>query len=166
MKSSKSTETTEIYSRGGDEIGAITSYNTGTVKNSETDKNVLLNGDATIFGGFVGVNDKEGTVGTEDTAMILTIIPKIRSTRSNLTVGGVVGQNCKESSVTNVQVNVSAESVVFNGFSGYRYLGGIVGDNSGNVTKSGFSGIIKGKIPELPETAMVELPVSIKRMRH
>lgn len=143
VKSSKSTETTEIYSRGGDEIGAITSYNTGTVKNSETDKNVLLNGDATIFGGLVGVNDKEGTVGTEDTAMILTIIPKIRSTRSNLTVGGVVGQNCKESSVTNVQVNVSAESVVFNGFSGYRYLGGIVGDNSGNVTKSGFSGIIK-----------------------
>lgn len=143
VKSSNSTDTAEIYSRGGDEIGAITSYNTGIVKNSKTEKNVLLNGDATIFGGLVGVNDKQGTVGTDDVTMTLTIVPKIRSTRSNLTVGGVVGQNRKRSSVTNMQVKVSTDSVVFNGFSGYRYLGGIVGDNSGNVTQSGFSGIIK-----------------------
>ena len=56
VKSSKLTETTEIYSRGGNEIGAITSLNkeNGIVEDSKTERNVMLSGDASIIGGLVG----------------------------------------------------------------------------------------------------------------
>ena len=89
VKSSKLTETTEIYSRGGNEIGAITSLNeeNGIVENSKTERNVVLSGDASIIGGLVGAN--EGTVRMVDSS----IIPKVDSSKSNLTVGGVVGEN-------------------------------------------------------------------------
>ena len=54
VKAVKLTETTEIYSRGGNEIGAITSLNkeNGIVENSKTERNVVLSGDASIIGGF------------------------------------------------------------------------------------------------------------------
>lgn len=143
VKSSKSTSTTEIYSRGGNEIGAITSYNTGRVQNSNIEGSVLLHGDATIFGGLVGVNtSKNGQVGTENSTLEITTIPAIQSTRSNLTVGGAVGQNQKNATVTNMKVNANDTSI-FNGFSGYKYLGGVVGENIGTVEDSGFSGTIK-----------------------
>ena len=91
VKSSKLTETTEIYSRGGNEIGAITSLNkeNGIVENSKTERNVVLSGDASIIGGLVGAN--EGTVRMVDSS----IIPKVDSSKSNLTVGGVVGETAK-----------------------------------------------------------------------
>lgn len=143
VKSSKSTETTEIYSRGGNEIGAITSLNkeNGIVENSKTERNVVLSGDASIIGGLVG--DNEGTVRMVDSS----IIPKVDSSKSNLTVGGVVGENRENANVTGIQVKVgvTTDSSALIGFKDYQYLGGIVGQNSGTVSDAAFSGTIEEK---------------------
>ena len=144
VKSDKLTTTTEIYSRGVDEIGAITSLNTGVVRNSKTEKNVLLRGDASIFGGLVGSN--EGTVGTSDSKFEMTVIPKIQSTKRNLTVGGAVGRNCQNATVTGAQVNVTENDAdALNDFTSYQYLGGVVGQNIGLVSDSSFAGKITEK---------------------
>ena len=117
-------------SRGGNEIGAITSLNeeNGIVENSKTERNVMLSGDASIIGGLVGAN--EGTVRMVESS----IIPKIDSSKSNLTVGGAVGENRKNANVTAVQVKVGevTDSSALIGFKDYQYLGGIVGQNSGH----------------------------------
>ena len=143
VKSSKSTETTEIYSRGGNEIGVITSLNkeNGIVENSKTERNVVLSGDASIIGGLVG--DNEGTVRMVDSS----IIPKVDSSKSNLTVGGVVGENRENANVTGIQVKVgvTTDSSALIGFKDYQYLGGIVGQNSGTVSDAAFSGTIEEK---------------------
>ena len=149
VKSSESSETTEIYSRGGNEIGAITSFNkeNGIVENSKTERNVVLSGDASIIGGLVGAN--EGTVrmvaGSDGTIPKMTIIPKINSSKSNLTVGGAVGENRENANVTGVQVEVgeTTNSSALIGFKDYQYLGGIVGKNSGTVSNATFSGTIE-----------------------
>lgn len=72
-------------------MAPITSLNkeNGIVENSKTERNVRLSGDASIIGGLVGAN--EGTVRMVESS----IIPKIDSSKSNLTVGGVVGENRK-----------------------------------------------------------------------
>lgn len=142
VKSSDTSKTATIYSRGAKEIGAVASVNTGTIENSKTDRNVLLSGEATVFGGLVGSN--KGVVRMDGDQSEITIVPKIRSTKSDLTVGGVVGRNQKEAIVTGVQVKVGKEtdSSIFTGFKDYRYLGGIVGDNLGTVSAVSFSGTI------------------------
>ena len=76
-----------------------------------------------------------------------SIIPKVDSSKSNLTVGGVVGENRENANVTGVQVKVGAatNTSVLIRFKDYQYLGGIVGENSGTVSNAAFSGTIEEK---------------------
>lgn len=135
----KGTATTTIYSLSVEEIGAISAVNTGTVENSRANGDVTLRGDAIRFGGIVGLN--QGTVQNTE----LTDMPKIVGTKSNLTVGGAVGENQKTVS------SIEAKNLAFENFSGYMYLGGIVGingdtgDKSAVVTNSSYTGTITEK---------------------
>ena len=69
----------------------------------------------------------EGTVRMVDSS----IIPKVDSSKSNLTVGGVVGENRENANVTGIQVKVgvTTDSSALIGFKDYQYLGGIVGQH-------------------------------------
>lgn len=112
----------EIRSRreseaGGAEIGAVCAVNDGRVAGSAPLGNVILSGDADTFGGIAGKN--QGIL--EDT--LLTYLPKIQSTEKNLTVGGGAGRN--EGTVR----ALTARGLKIENFTGYRYLGGIVGTN-------------------------------------
>ncbi len=110
-----------IKSRGTKELGAVTALNKGTITASAPARNVVLDGQATIFGGITGVNT--GTVGN-DKKFAFTDMPELSSSGKQLTVGGVVGQN--EGTVQNISVKVN-----FKEFNSYQYLGGIAGQNGG-----------------------------------
>ena len=131
VKSSDTSGNVEIYSLGVNASGAITATNSGTVTDSVPQDTVVLRGDATIFGGIVGENtgvvtstatSKNGT-----NAFYLKYMPQIRSDNSNLTVGGAVGTNAGTVS------GITAVGLSFENFSGYQYLGGIVGMNGASV---------------------------------
>lgn len=132
---------TLIYSLGKDEIGAITAVNesTGTIQNSSPGANVKLQSDGTKFGGITGKN-----LGTIEQAT-LTNMPVIESTQTSLAVGGAVGENLGK--VTQIE----AKELKFEQFSGYQYLGGIVGINGSKnatdaiVQESSYSGTITEK---------------------
>lgn len=110
-----------IKSRGTKELGAVTAFNKGTITASAPAGNVVLDGQATIFGGITGVNT--GTVGN-DKKFEFTHMPELSGSGKQLTVGGVVGQN--EGTVQNISVKVNFEE-----FNSYQYLGGIAGQNGG-----------------------------------
>lgn len=110
-----------IKSRGTKELGAVTALNKGTITASAPAGNVVLDGQATIFGGITGVNT--GTVGN-DKKFAFTDMPELSGLGKQLTVGGVVGQN--EGTVQNISVKVN-----FKEFNSYQYLGGIAGQNGG-----------------------------------
>lgn len=110
-----------IKSRGTKELGAVTALNKGTITASAPAGNVVLDGQATIFGGITGVNT--GTVGN-DKKFEFTHMPELSGSGKQLTVGGVVGQN--EGTVQNISVKVNFEA-----FNSYQYLGGIAGQNGG-----------------------------------
>lgn len=110
-----------IKSRGTKELGAVTAFNKGTITASAPVGNVVLDSQATIFGGITGVNT--GTVGN-DKKFEFTHMPELSGSGKQLTVGGVVGQN--EGTVQNISVKVNFEA-----FNSYQYLGGIAGQNGG-----------------------------------
>lgn len=110
-----------IKSRGTKELGAVTAFNKGTITASAPAGNVVLDGQATIFGGITGVNT--GTVGNDE-KFEFTDMPELSGSGKQLTVGGVVGQN--EGTVQNISVKVNFEA-----FNSYQYLGGIAGQNGG-----------------------------------
>ncbi len=110
-----------IKSRGTKELGAVTALNKGTITASAPAGNVVLDGQATIFGGITGVNT--GTIGN-DKKFGFSDMPELSGTGKQLTVGGVVGQN--EGIVQNISVKVD-----FKEFNSYQYLGGIAGQNGG-----------------------------------
>lgn len=110
-----------IKSRGTRELGAVTALNKGTVTASAPAGNVVLDGQATIFGGITGVNT--GTIGN-DKKFGFSDMPELSGDGKQLTVGGVVGQN--EGTVQNISVKVD-----FKEFNSYQYLGGIAGQNGG-----------------------------------
>lgn len=139
------TKDTLIYSLGKDEIGAITAVNetTGTIQNSSPGAKVKLQSDGTKFGGITGKN-----LGIIEQAT-LTNMPAIESTQTSLAVGGAVGENL--GAVT----YINSDKLNFQDFSGYKYLGGIVGINgsktngatisSANVQYSTYSGSMAEK---------------------
>lgn len=127
----------EIYSLGVMDAGAICAVNNGTILGSAPKENVVLKGSAVIIGGITGLNN--GTVGdSQATGSVtkITTMPEINVQQTALVVGGAVGMN------QGTVVKVVAEGVNFNDFSGYKYLGGIVGSN-GNATilQNGIDGI-------------------------
>lgn len=127
----------EIYSLGVMDAGAICAVNNGTILGSAPKENVVLKGSAVIIGGITGLNN--GTVGDSQTTgsvTKITTMPEINVQQTALVVGGAVGMN------QGTVVKVVAEGVNFNDFSGYKYLGGIVGSN-GNATilQNGIDGI-------------------------
>ena len=115
-----------IKSRGTKELGAVTALNKGTITASAPAGNVVLDGQATIFGGITGVNT--GTVGNDE-KFECTDMPELSGSGKQLTVGGVVGQN--EGTVQNISVKVN-----FKEFNSYQYLGGIAGQNGGKSDTS------------------------------
>ena len=134
----------QIRSIGVNEMGAITAENSGTILNSRPEGNVVLNGNAAVYGGVTGSNS--GTIGTSEKkdSYEITEIPAIDTTKGNLIVGGVAGQNYANATITNVKVTAENAGTFVN-FTGYHYLGGIVGENSGKVTKTEFTGTITEK---------------------
>ena len=132
----------QISSLGVDEIGAIVAVNeiSGVIESSAPGANVKLKSDGTKFGGITGKN--EGTVQNAT----LTNMPDVESTQTSLAVGGAAGENLGAvTSITSMGLN-------FEQFSGYQYLGGIVGINgskgnaiNANVQKSTYSGTMTEK---------------------
>ncbi len=131
VKGSSTFGNVEIYSLGVNASGAIAATNSGTITDSVPQDAVVLRGNATVFGGIVGENtgvvtssaaSKNGT-----NAFHLKYMPQIRSDKSNLTVGGAVGTNAGTVS------GITAVGLSFENFSGYQYLGGIVGMNGTSV---------------------------------
>ena len=132
--------TVTLIGRGKDEMGAVCALNEGTITGSMPVANVKLAGTASIFGGIAGRN--KGII--EDTE--LTYMPELSGSGS-LTVGGAMGVN--ENNVN----HITANGLNFEGFTNYRYLGGITGQNGpetdgdataqAQVTASSYSGTIK-----------------------
>ena len=122
-------------------MGAITAENAGTILSSGPEADVVLKGEALVFGGVTGSNS--GTIGTAESSdkYELTEIPEIITTKGNLTVGGVAGQNYTGANIYNVKVTAE-HADTFRKFTSYHYLGGITGENSGNVTGAEFTGTI------------------------
>ena len=131
----------KIQSIGVNEMGAITAENAGTILSSRPETDVVLKGEALVFGGVTGNNS--GTIGTAESSdkYELTEIPEIITSKGNLTVGGVAGQNYKDANIYNVKVTAE-QAGTFRDFTSYHYLGGITGENSGNVTGAEFTGTI------------------------
>ena len=143
------TKDTLIYSLGKDEIGAITAVNeaTGTIQNSSPGANVKLQSDGTKFGGITGKN-----LGIIEHAT-LTNMPAIESTQTSLAVGGAVGENL--GAVT----YINSDKLNFQDFSGYKYLGGIVGINGSKTNGATISSVnvqystYSGSMAEKPSTS-------------
>lgn len=131
--------TVTLIGRGKDEMGAVCALNEGTITGSKPVSNVKLAGTASIFGGIAGRN--KGTIADTE----LTYMPELSGSGS-LTVGGAVGVN------ENTVNKITAKGLNFEGFTNYRYLGGITGQNGlktdgdataqAQVTASSYSGTI------------------------
>ena len=117
----------EIYSLGVNASGAIVAANSGTIIDSIPGNAVVLCGNATVFGGIVGENTgvvtSTAASATGTSAFNLKYMPQIKANKGNLTVGGAVGSNA------GVVSGIVASNLTFDNFSGYQYLGGIVGSN-------------------------------------
>lgn len=134
VQSPGSSNSVEIYSLGVNASGAIAATNSGTITDCLPGATVILRGNATVYGGIVGENTGKVTsaalnaAGTS--AYNLSYMPQIKSDKNGLTVGGAVGSN------TGVVSGIVASNLCFEKFSGYKYLGGIVGKNGVTVNQN------------------------------
>ena len=134
VQSPGSSNSVEIYSLGVNASGAIAATNSGTITDCLPGATVILRGNATVYGGIVGENTGKVTsaalnaAGTS--AYNLSYMPQIKSDKNGLTVGGAVGSN------TGVVSGIVASNLCFENFSGYKYLGGIVGTNGVTVIQN------------------------------
>lgn len=134
VQSPGSSNSVEIYSLGVNASGAIAATNSGTITDCLPGATVILRGNATVYGGIVGENTGKVTsaalnaAGTS--AYNLSYMPQIKSDKNGLTVGGAVGSN------TGVVSGIVASNLCFEKFSGYKYLGGIVGTNGVTVNQN------------------------------
>ena len=134
VQSPGSSNSVEIYSLGVNASGAIAATNSGTITDCLPGATVILRGNATVYGGIVGENTGKVTsaalnaAGTS--AYNLSYMPQIKSDKNGLTVGGAVGSN------TGVVSGIVASNLCFENFSGYKYLGGIVGTNGVTVNQN------------------------------
>lgn len=134
VQSPGSSNSVEIYSLGVNASGAIAATNSGTITDCIPGATVILRGNATVYGGIVGENTGKVTsaalnaAGTS--AYNLSYMPQIKSDKNGLTVGGAVGSN------TGVVSGIVASNLCFENFSGYKYLGGIVGTNGVTVNQN------------------------------
>lgn len=134
VQSPGSSNSVEIYSLGVNASGAIAATNSGTITDCLPGATVILRGNATVYGGIVGENTGKVTsaalnaAGTS--AYNLSYMPQIKSDKNGLTVGGAVGSNI------GVVSGIVASNLCFENFSGYKYLGGIVGTNGVTVNQN------------------------------
>ncbi len=134
---------TKISSLGVQESGAVTAVNhpDAVIENCTPRKGVTLSGEATVAGALTGMN--YGTVRRTDDAVkkqaaVISEQPVLSFSSRSLTVGGAVGCN-SGGTVQKIAVVTS-----FKDFTGYKYLGGVTGENAaeGTVTGCSFSGEI------------------------
>lgn len=135
-----SVSSAQISSLGVRESGAVTAVNHigAVIENCTLGRGVKLSGEATTAGALTGTN--YGTVRrTSGSTTVITEQPALSLSSRSLTVGGAVGRN-SGGRVENIAVSCS-----FDGFSGYKYLGGVTGENAakGAVTDCSFSGTIR-----------------------
>lgn len=134
VQSPGSSNSVEIYSLGVNASGAIAATNSGTITDCLPGATVILRGNATVYGGIVGENTGKvisaalNAAGTS--AYNLSYMPQIKSDKNGLTVGGAVGSN------TGGVSGIVASNLCFENFSGYKYLGGIVGTNGVTVNQN------------------------------
>lgn len=116
-----------IQSRGADEIGAVCAKNEASarIEGCTVGKGVVLSGEGSVIGGIAGRNLGFITA-SENVKESPGLMPQVNVSAARLTVGGVAGRN--EGSAGNI-TNLQASNLTFDGFSNYRYLGGIVGEN-------------------------------------
>ena len=114
--------------------------NNGTIDNSSpVGTKIILDGNATTFGGITGRN--HGIVQN----VTLGVMPEVNSTSGKLTVGGIAGENegtIGQRNTTYADIQVNAD---FDGFDNYRNLGGVVGKNAEGATvqNSTYTGTIR-----------------------
>lgn len=134
---------TKISSLGVQESGAVTAVNHpgAVIENCMPGKGVTLSGEATVAGALTGMN--YGTVHRTDDAVkkqaaVISEQPVLSFSSRSLTVGGAVGCN------SGGMVQKIAVVTSFKNFTGYKYLGGVTGENAakGTVTDCSFSGEI------------------------
>ncbi len=124
-----------VRSRGAAQAGAVcaVNYAGAVIEKSAPGKGVTLDGSGTAYGAVTGLN--QGTV--KNTT--LTEMPGINvSGVTGLSVGGAAGVN--ENRIEGITAEES-----FKGFSNYRYLGGIAGENRKEavITGSSYGGRMK-----------------------
>ena len=133
-----------ISSQGADAIGAVCAVNCGNVSGSRAVKpessgtsamawEVRLEGDAGIVGGIAGKNVGGRIVGSsmgDDSTVSVNYMPYVGSFAGNLTVGVVAGLNESGSGHPGKISHMTVSDITMSGFGNYRYMGGIVGENS------------------------------------
>ncbi len=106
-----------IRSQGVKETGAVCAVNHGSIEGGAVSGDTVLSGEAAVFGGIAGCN--RGTIEKVHTFSM----PGVEAAGKDLSVGGIAGVN-------EAVIRASeAEGLKFEKFSGYRYLGGIAGEN-------------------------------------
>ena len=127
----RNAEAVTLTSRGTEEIGAVCAVNHrgAVIEDSTLHGNVVLKGEAKTAGGIAGKNQgRIGRLGGLDEGREteeLTNMPQISLSSGELTIGGAAGRNEEGGRIVGIKV----QSVKFEEFSNYRYLGGITGEN-------------------------------------
>ncbi|MBR2433365.1 MAG: hypothetical protein IKB21_02015, partial [Clostridia bacterium] len=109
---------------GGNYVGAVAGYNTGTITDITSSVDVTATG--SYIGGIVGVNG--GKVSAAITTTDVTV--KGENDTFGLSVGGIVGINLSAGKVYNL-VNQGAVTGT-----NYQWVGGLVGQNHGTIENS------------------------------
>lgn len=139
-----------IRSRGADALGAVCAVNYNLIQNSrpvkgtETNaREVVLSGTAVLAGGVAGRNAVDAAGGTDgviemmgsDTAPAVGYMPKLDLSASDLTVGGVAGRNEQAQGGGRQAViqNLTVQNLRFENFKNIRFLGGVAGENQGEI---------------------------------
>lgn len=126
-----------IQSKGVDEIGAVCAANEGsaTIVGCTVGSKVTLSGESSAIGGIAGRN--LGTITASDTVKDSPgVMPQMNVSAARLTVGGVAGRNESDAENAGKITNLQASGLTFDGFSNYRYLGGIAGENFSGASVS------------------------------
>ncbi|MBR3790657.1 MAG: hypothetical protein IKK20_02515, partial [Clostridia bacterium] len=107
---------------GANYVGGIAGYNTGTITNCQNSATVTATG--SYVGGIVGVNNGK----LKDAYNTGTVVGS--NTTFGLAVGGVVGINLPDADIHNA-ISTGAISAP-----NYQWVGGVVGQNYGNLKNS------------------------------
>ena len=129
-----------IQSRGTDEIGAVCAENEASarIEGCTVGEGVILSGESSVIGGIAGRNFGMITA-SDNVKKSPGVMPQVNVSAARLTVGGAAGRNESGAGSVGMITNLQVSDLTFDGVSNYRYLGGIVGENSSGAGVSNCS---------------------------